>query len=166
MWWLEINTCRVETLQKAGGRSSLEKTNLFGKQGNRRNDFYQTINIQLGGLKRCCADSSVMSAKCYWAKKRRKHQHATGPKNIAENTGDIILSFPSKIINKVSMPSACACLFSTNRNLTIFISPLMHTILLFNIWCRITEGNVSKLLFIGLLSYCMIKPLNIWLLRH
>lgn len=81
----------------------------------------------------------------------------TGPKNIAENTGDIILSFPSKIINKVSMPSACACLFSTNRNITIFISPLMHTILLFNIWCRITEGNVSKLLFIGLLSYCMIK---------
>lgn len=85
-----------------------------------------------------------------------------GFKNIVENIGDIILLFFLKIINKVSMLFVCVCLFSINRNIIIFIFFLMYIILLFNIWCRITEGNVLKL-FLCLLSYCMIKLLNIWL---
>lgn len=62
------------------------------------------------------------------------------------------------------MPSAYACLFSKNTKITIFIPPI-DTQYFVIIWCKITEGNVLELL-LSLLSYCMIKPLNIWLFRH
>lgn len=62
------------------------------------------------------------------------------------------------------MPSAYACLFSKNTKIAIFIPPF-DTQYFVIIWCKITEGNVSELL-LSLLSYCMIKPLNIWLFRH
>lgn len=140
---LSLNTAEI------GWQVDIEKNpyRLDSKQGNRRNNFCQTINIQLRCLKQCCVDSSAMSAKCYCAKKQTKTStHGiTRPQNIPENTDDIMLSFPLKIINKASMSSSCACISITNRKMTIFISSF-DTQYFHIVQRRITEGNVPELL--------------------